>query len=524
MMHLATLLASSTTSTTTAAAHKSGTSLLDPIAKPIAWVLALIYSVIPNYGVSIIALSIIWMAIISPLTLKSTRSMLAMQKLQPQLKKLQEQHKNDKQAFAQAQMDLFREHQVSPFGSCLPMLLPLPVFFALFRVLEGLGRTTPKYLSPNTRMYKDIVASHGNLYAFGMNLSKNAFSPHSSVWAALPYWILVVVMGVTGYLQSAQMMSRNPNAAQNPQMRMMKYLPLAFTVIFIRFPAGVLLYYATSNICRIVQQDLMYRFDPKVKALVAQEVIEVEELTEEIDQQQADRQRGVDAARRSLSRVRLLHRAGRRVGEVVSATSWPRPPNNRRNRHHRNRHHRSRPPPAHLEGRRRRGLRRRTARAPVAPAPTGRPAMRRLRTGKRAGVGRGHRPTASAERASRPRSRPLEDIKPIGSGGGDRGSTWNGLKQPVELCRKPRRPRWMSSASTRRTPSSTSWRSRAPDCSGASGVRLGSGPGSDRRRRELRTIGEIEGAGTGPTAPRPMPGPGQRTAHRRRLPSPSRRP
>jgi YidC/Oxa1 family membrane protein insertase len=215
-----------------------------------------------------------------------------MQKLQPQLKKLQEQHKNDKQAFAQAQMDLFREHQVSPFGSCLPMLLPLPVFFALFRVLEGLGRTTPKYLSPNTRMYKDIVASHGNLYAFGMNLSKNAFSPHSSVWAALPYWILVVVMGVTGYLQSAQMMSRNPNAAQNPQMRMMKYLPLAFTVIFIRFPAGVLLYYATSNICRIVQQDLMYRFDPKVKALVAQEVIEVEELTEEIDHQQADRQRG----------------------------------------------------------------------------------------------------------------------------------------------------------------------------------------------------------------------------------------
>jgi YidC/Oxa1 family membrane protein insertase len=292
VIHLATLLASSTTSTTAAASHKAGTSLLDPIAKPIAWVLAIIYSVIPNYGVSIIALSIIWMAIISPLTLKSTRSMLAMQKLQPQLKKLQEQHKNDKQAFAQAQMDLFREHQVSPFGSCLPMLLPLPVFFALFRVLEGLGRSTPKYLSPNTQMYKDIVASHGNLYAFGMNLSKNAFSPHSSVWAALPYWILVLVMGITGYLQSAQMMSRNPNAAQNPQMRLMKYLPLAFTVIFIRFPAGVLLYYATSNICRIVQQDLMYRFDPKVKALVAQEVEEVEELTQEIDQQQASQRGG----------------------------------------------------------------------------------------------------------------------------------------------------------------------------------------------------------------------------------------
>ena len=76
------------------------------------------------------------MIIIAPLTLKSTRSMLAMQKLQPQLKKLQEQHKDDKQAFAQAQMELFREHNVSPFGSCLPMLLPLPVFFALFRVIQ----------------------------------------------------------------------------------------------------------------------------------------------------------------------------------------------------------------------------------------------------------------------------------------------------------------------------------------------------------------------------------------------------
>ncbi len=64
------------------------------------------------------------------------------------------------------------------------------------------------------------------------------------------------------------MMSRNPNAAQNPQMRMMKYLPLLFVVFFIRFPAGVLLYYAMSNVCRIVQQDAMYRFDPKVKALV----------------------------------------------------------------------------------------------------------------------------------------------------------------------------------------------------------------------------------------------------------------
>ena len=105
--------------------------------------------------------------------------------------------------------------------------------------------------------------------------------------AALPYWILLLVMAGTGYLQSSQMMTRNPNAAQNPQMRLMKYLPLLFVVFFIRFPAGVLLYYAMSNVCRIVQQDAMYRFDPKVKALVAQEVREVEAHTHEIDEEQA---------------------------------------------------------------------------------------------------------------------------------------------------------------------------------------------------------------------------------------------
>ena len=137
---LAALLGSgSTTSTTVAGAHKAGTSLLDPIAKPVAWVLEHIYAVIPNYGIAILILSLLWMIIIAPLTLKSTRSMLAMQKIQPELKKLQEKHKNDQAAFAQAQMELFREHGVSPWGSCLPMLLPLPVFFALYRVIQGLG-------------------------------------------------------------------------------------------------------------------------------------------------------------------------------------------------------------------------------------------------------------------------------------------------------------------------------------------------------------------------------------------------
>ena len=294
MIHLASLIHAAATTTTTVAHKSSGGSILDPIAKPLAWVLAGIYSVIPNFGVAIMGLSLLWMVIIAPLTLKSTRSMLAMQRLQPELKKLQAQHKDDRQAFAQAQMELFREHNVSPFGSCLPMLLPLPVFFALFRVIEGLSHTVttngtvqamPKYLSPGTEMYKAIQKAGGHLHAFGMDLSKNPLSPHNGVLQAAPYWIVLLIMAATSYFQSAQMMSRNPAAMQNnPQAKLMKYLPLLFVVFCIRFPAGVIVYYVMSNLSRITQQDLMYRFDPKVKSLVAREVVEVEEITHEIDE------------------------------------------------------------------------------------------------------------------------------------------------------------------------------------------------------------------------------------------------
>lgn len=280
-------------------ASAGGGSLLTPIAEVLAWVLAGVYSVVPNYGVAIIGLSIIWMVLIAPLTLKSTRSMLAMQKLQPELKRLQAKHKDDRQAFAQAQMDLFREHNVSPFGSCLPMLLPLPVFFALFRVIEGLSSTfkyaghvysTPKFLDQGTKMYKAIVASNGKLEAFGMNLAQSPLTHHSGFFAAAPYWIAIVAMAVTSYIQSAMMMNRNQASAQaNPQMRMMKYFAPLFALISIRFPVGVIVYYATSNICRIVQQDAMYRFDPKVKTLVNREVEEVEELTTEIDERERNR-------------------------------------------------------------------------------------------------------------------------------------------------------------------------------------------------------------------------------------------
>lgn len=302
MIDLVSLVQAATTTTAAAAKSASSGGILGPIAKPLAEVLAAIYSVIPNYGIAIIGLGIAWMLLISPLTLKSTRSMLAMQKLQPQLKKLQEQHKGDRQAFAQAQMELFREHKVSPFGSCLPMLLPMPVFFALFEVIDGLSQTTkvvvngvttvvatPRFLNSGTKMYKAIQHAGGHINAFGMNLAQGALTHHSSILAASPYWILLLALAATSYVQSAMMMSRNQSSQANPQMKMMKYLAPLFALISIRFPAGVVLYYTVSNLARIGQQDLMYRFDPKVKQLVVREVQEVEDITRSIDEREANK-------------------------------------------------------------------------------------------------------------------------------------------------------------------------------------------------------------------------------------------
>ena len=270
----------------------AGSSIWGPIARPLAAVLAWFYSLVPNYAFAIIGVGVAWTIIIAPLTLKSTRSMLAMQRLQPQMKKLQAEHKNDRMALNQAMQDLYKREGVSPLGGCLPMLLPFPVFIALFDVIDGLSYhhlvagvrcSYPRFLSPSTAMFHAIFRSGGRLDSFGMDLAKNALSSHPSFLAALPYFALLLVMIGTQYLQSAQMYSRNPSSQDNPQMRFMKYLPILFGIIFIRFPAGVILYYAASSILRVFQQTLMYRFDPAVRRLTAKDITSVEKEIAEID-------------------------------------------------------------------------------------------------------------------------------------------------------------------------------------------------------------------------------------------------
>jgi len=271
--------------------------MFDSIAKPIAEVLSFFYSLVPNYAVAIILLTVAMMIVLTPLTIKQTRSMLVMQKLQPELKKLQEKHKNDRQALNEAVMALYKEHNANPLGGCLPMLLPFPVFIALFQVLEKLTRkgtvlyqgvtyhVHPKYLTHGP-LYVAILKGGGKLEAFGVDIAKSAANAHGSFWSALPYYVLLLIMVGTQYYQQRQLTSRTPQA-NNQQAQMMKFIPIFFGVISIRFPAGVVLYWTVSNLIRILQQWAMYKYDPKVKALVAADVQEVEAKTREIDEKQA---------------------------------------------------------------------------------------------------------------------------------------------------------------------------------------------------------------------------------------------
>jgi hypothetical protein len=132
-------------------------------------------------------------------------------------------------------------------------------------------------------MFKDIVAQHGTLKAFGMDLSKSAQNVKGTFVHALPFFVLLLIMVGTQYYQQRQLTSRNPQANQGQQAQIMKFFPLLFGVLSIRFPAGVVLYWTLSNMIRIFQQWAMYRWDPKVKALVVADVKEVEARTRDIE-------------------------------------------------------------------------------------------------------------------------------------------------------------------------------------------------------------------------------------------------
>jgi YidC/Oxa1 family membrane protein insertase len=230
--------------------------MLDPLYNAFGAVLAFFYAIIPNEGVAIILLTITVMLVLFPLTAKSARSMMAMQRLQPEIKKLQAKHKGDRQKLNEEMMKLYQENKVNPLGGCLPLVVQFPVFISLFHVLRSTAATVPM----GSQLYKDILAAKPNGLTFlGMDLSLKATDSHSSLLAALPFYILVGAVFLTGFLQSRQS-QRNTPPGGNPQMQMItKVLPIAFGAFSLFFPAGLVLYFLVSNLWRLGQQELIMR-------------------------------------------------------------------------------------------------------------------------------------------------------------------------------------------------------------------------------------------------------------------------
>jgi YidC/Oxa1 family membrane protein insertase len=246
-------------------------SPLDPIYNFFGAILAFFYSIVPNLGVSIILLTILVMLVMFPLTAKQARSMLAMQRAQPEIKKLQAKYKHDRAKLNEEMMKFYQENKINPLAGCLPLLVQLPVFLCLYRVM----RDPYKHIPKSSDLYAAFCTGpKGHLYTnqcnlpklglpnpqefLGMNLSQHATAVTGGFLDALPYFILVGLVIVTGFLQARQSRRNAPN--MNSQMAMVtSVLPIAFGLFSLQFPAGLVLYFLISNLWRLGQQELIMR-------------------------------------------------------------------------------------------------------------------------------------------------------------------------------------------------------------------------------------------------------------------------
>ena len=197
------------------------------LAKPLMHVLKFFYNFIGNYGFAIILLTVCIKIIFWPLTQKSYKSMKGMQNLQPQMQKLREKYSNDKQRLNQEMMSFYKENKVNPLGGCLPMLIQIPVFFALYQVLLGA-----------------IELRHAPFIFWITDLSVKD-----------PYYITPVIMGATMFIQQKM----TPTNVDPTQAKIMLMMPVVFTFMFLNFPAGLVIYWMVNNLLTILQQYLIKR-------------------------------------------------------------------------------------------------------------------------------------------------------------------------------------------------------------------------------------------------------------------------
>jgi YidC/Oxa1 family membrane protein insertase len=217
----------------------------DIIAKPLLVALRFFNKHLANYGLSIILLTIIIKILFWPLTHKSYQSMKEMRKLQPMMAKIREKYKGNKQEMQKQLMGLYKTYKINPMGGCLPMIVQIPVFFALFRVLPN---SIELRHAPFVLWINDLSAPD-RLFSF----------PFQIPFMTPPYGIpvLTLIMGASMFLQQKM----TPTPGDPAQAKMMMLLPIVFTFLFINFPSGLVLYWLVNNVLSIAQQ---YRINRQV--------------------------------------------------------------------------------------------------------------------------------------------------------------------------------------------------------------------------------------------------------------------
>ncbi|MFN8049870.1 MAG: membrane protein insertase YidC [Acidimicrobiales bacterium] len=258
-------------------------SIFEGFFKIVADFLGWLYQATDSYGGAIVLLTVIVMAVTAPLTLKSTRSMLQMQRHQPELKKLQAKYKDDRERLNTEMMAFYKENGINPLSGCVPVLMQAPIFIVLYQVLRGIttrsaysgagiGRVAgnlatnapfapwklhdqvfaPQHLSSSSAMFKSLAAST-KMNFFGVDLSLSPLDAvRLGIGTAIPFLILMALMLGSQIIQNRQIQGRNKNAQVNPQQQaIMKFLPFMLPIFSFQFPAGLGLYYFVQGLCRI---------------------------------------------------------------------------------------------------------------------------------------------------------------------------------------------------------------------------------------------------------------------------------
>ncbi|MDD5461388.1 MAG: membrane protein insertase YidC [Methylococcales bacterium] len=200
-------------------------SVLTFIGKPIYWLLNKIHNIIGNWGVAIIGVTLCIKLLFFPLSQASFKSMAKMRKIQPRLKELQERFADDRPRFNTEMMSLYKKEKVNPLGGCLPLLVQIPVFMALYWVLS---ETVEFRQAPFMLWIQDLSIQD-------------------------PFFVMPVIMGITMKIQQ----SLNPAPIDPIQAKVMKMFPIVFTVFFLFFPAGLVLYWIINNTLSIIQQTII---------------------------------------------------------------------------------------------------------------------------------------------------------------------------------------------------------------------------------------------------------------------------